>query len=104
MGACSSRVVHQAARRGSCYAHELAFNPVTSGKQLHARTCCCWLVVPPTAAHMSPPAPCAVWYEIYTLSRPGSWITAATHPLLRAFQRKFAADSMAAMQREMLKP
>ncbi|KAI7844502.1 hypothetical protein COHA_001861 [Chlorella ohadii] len=46
----------------------------------------------------------SVWYEIYTLSRPGSWITAATHPLLRAFQRKFAADSMAAMQREMLKP
>lgn len=45
-----------------------------------------------------------VWYEIYTLSRPGSWITAAAHPLLRAFQRKFAADSMAAMQREMLKP
>jgi uncharacterized protein (UPF0548 family) len=42
-----------------------------------------------------------VWYEIYTLSRPGSWITVATHPLLRAFQRKFAADSCDAMQREM---
>lgn len=50
------------------------------------------------------PTPSAVWYEIYTLSRPGSWITAVTHPLLRAFQRKFAADSMAAMQREMLRP
>ena len=50
------------------------------------------------------PAPPAVWYEIYTLSRPGTWVAAATHPLLRAFQRKFAADSMAAMRREMLKP
>lgn len=48
--------------------------------------------------------PGAVWYEIYTLSRPGNWITQATRPLLRAFQRKFAADSMAAMQREMLRP
>ena len=46
----------------------------------------------------------AVWYEIYTLSRPGNWITQATRPLLRAFQRKFAADSIAAMQREMLRP
>jgi uncharacterized protein (UPF0548 family) len=45
-----------------------------------------------------------VWYEIYTLSRPGNWITQATRPLLRAFQRKFAADSIAAMQREMLRP
>jgi len=44
-----------------------------------------------------------VWYEIYTLSRPGNWITTATHLLLRAYQRKFAADSMAAMQREMLR-
>lgn len=43
----------------------------------------------------------SVWYEIYTLSRPGSWITAAAHPLLRAFQRKFAADSCDAMQRQM---
>ncbi|PSC73763.1 hypothetical protein C2E20_2908 isoform X1 [Micractinium conductrix] len=43
----------------------------------------------------------SVWYEIYTLSRPGNWLTTATHPLLRLFQHKFAADSMAAMQRGM---
>lgn len=57
-----------------------------------------------TATGICVPAPPAVWYEIYTLSRPGTWVAAATHPLLRAFQRKFAADSMAAMRREMLKP
>ncbi|KAL4431037.1 hypothetical protein ABPG75_006293 [Micractinium tetrahymenae] len=43
----------------------------------------------------------SVWYEIYTLSRPASWVTTLAHMLLRAYQRKFAQDSMAAMQREM---
>ncbi|KAL4859407.1 hypothetical protein ACK3TF_000514 [Chlorella vulgaris] len=42
-----------------------------------------------------------VWYEIYTLSRPGTLVASAAHPVLRAFQRKFAADSCDAMQREM---
>ena len=69
---------------------------VTQWAQTVCRTCCLLVLLPGTC--------CAVWYEIYTLSRPGSWLTQATRPLLRAFQRKFAADSMAAMQREMLRP
>jgi hypothetical protein len=51
---------------------------------------------------LNPPTPTtAVWYEIYTLSRPGTLVASAAHPVLRAFQRKFAADSCDAMQREM---
>lgn len=43
----------------------------------------------------------SVWYEIYSLSRPAHWITTLTHVLLRAYQHKFARESMVAMQREM---
>lgn len=58
----------------------------------------------PTPPHPPSPAPAPprpVWYEIYSLSRPAHWITTLTHVLLRAYQHKFARESMAAMQREM---
>lgn len=43
----------------------------------------------------------SVWYEIYTLSRPATPVAALAAPLLRFYQRRFAAESGAAMQREM---
>lgn len=39
-----------------------------------------------------------VWYELYSFSRPGSWLTQLAYPLARRQQRKFAAESAAQMQ------
>lgn len=39
----------------------------------------------------------SVWYEIYTLSRPATPLAALFRPLLRHYQARFAAQSMAAM-------
>lgn len=39
-----------------------------------------------------------VWYELYSFSRPGSWLTRLAYPLARRQQRKFATESAAQMQ------
>lgn len=39
-----------------------------------------------------------VWYELYSFSRPGSWLTRLAYPLARRQQRKFAIESAAQMQ------
>jgi uncharacterized protein (UPF0548 family) len=44
------------------------------------------------------PQDSSVWYDLYAFSRPGV-MARMGYPLARALQRKFAKDSMAAMQR-----
>lgn len=46
-------------------------------------------------------APVPRRYEIYTVSKPATPVAMLALPLLRHYQKKFAAESMAAMQREM---
>lgn len=46
----------------------------------------------------------SVWYEIYTLSRPATPLAALAAPLLRHYQRRFAAESAAAMTEKMQSP
>lgn len=40
-----------------------------------------------------------VWYNILAFSRPGHWLVWLGFPVVRRLQRRFAADSMAAMAR-----
>jgi len=40
-----------------------------------------------------------VWYDLLAFSRPGHWLTGLGLPLVRKLQKRFAADSLAAMQR-----
>ena len=46
------------------------------------------------------PADGAVSYEILAYSRPALWVARLGHPLMRRQQRRFAADSLRAMIRE----
>jgi uncharacterized protein (UPF0548 family) len=41
----------------------------------------------------------SVWYDLLAFSRPGHWLARLAYPLARRFQRRFAAESMAAMKR-----
>ena len=41
----------------------------------------------------------SVWYSILAFSRPGKWQARIAKPLSRALQKKFARDSLRAMQR-----
>ncbi len=41
----------------------------------------------------------SVWYDLLAFSRPGHWLTWLGHPVVRRLQRRFAADSLAAMRR-----
>lgn len=41
----------------------------------------------------------SVWYDLLAFSRPGHWMARLAYPVARRFQRRFAADSMAAMKR-----
>lgn len=40
-----------------------------------------------------------VWYDLLAFSRPGHWLVWLGLPVVRRLQRRFAADSLAAMQR-----
>jgi len=40
-----------------------------------------------------------VWYDILAFSRPAHWLVRLGHPVARIFQKRFARDSKAAMQR-----
>ena len=40
-----------------------------------------------------------VWYDILAFSRPKFWVCRLGQPLVRRLQRKFARDSVAALQR-----
>jgi uncharacterized protein (UPF0548 family) len=40
-----------------------------------------------------------VWYDIYAVSRPKHWLAWAGYPVVRAFQLKFAQDSLRAMRK-----
>lgn len=41
----------------------------------------------------------SVWYDLLAFSRPGHWIVKMAYPVARRFQRRFAAESLAAMKR-----
>lgn len=41
----------------------------------------------------------SVWYDLLAFSRPGYWMVKLAYPLARRFQRRFAAESLAAMKR-----
>lgn len=41
----------------------------------------------------------AVWYELAAVSRPAHWLTRLGYPWVRRLQRRFALDSLAAMER-----
>jgi uncharacterized protein (UPF0548 family) len=41
----------------------------------------------------------SVWYEILAFSRPGHWLTGLGLPVVRRLQKRFAAGSLAAMER-----
>lgn len=41
----------------------------------------------------------SVWYDLLAFSRPGYWMVKLARPLARRFQRRFAAESLAAMKR-----
>jgi uncharacterized protein (UPF0548 family) len=41
----------------------------------------------------------SVWYDLLAFSRPGHWLVWLGLPLVRRLQKRFAADSLAAMQR-----
>jgi uncharacterized protein (UPF0548 family) len=56
----------------------------------------------------APPAPAtlqrfladgSVWYDLRAFSRPRYWLVRLTKPLARGLQRRYAVESMAAMQR-----
>ncbi len=44
----------------------------------------------------------SVWYDILAISRPGFWATLG-YPVTRAMQKRFAKDSLASMQRQVLR-
>lgn len=44
----------------------------------------------------------SVWYEVYTVSKPATPVATLAQPLLRFYQRRYAAQSAASMQRQML--
>jgi uncharacterized protein (UPF0548 family) len=41
----------------------------------------------------------SVWYDLFSFSRPSHWLARLAGPLGRLMQRRFARDSLAAMQR-----
>ena len=43
----------------------------------------------------------SVWYDILAISRPGFWATLG-YPVTRAMQKRFAKDSLASMQRQVM--
>lgn len=42
----------------------------------------------------------SVWYDLSAFSRPAHWLARVARPLARRRQRRFAAESLAAMERE----
>ena len=42
-----------------------------------------------------------VWYDLLAFSRPGHWLTRLGLPVVRSLQKRFAADSLAAMKSAM---
>jgi Domain of unknown function (DUF1990) len=44
----------------------------------------------------------SVWYEVYTISKPATFIATAAHPLLKFYQRQFVAQSIQAMKKEII--
>mmetsp|Transcript_16899 Transcript_16899/g.47171 ORF Transcript_16899/g.47171 Transcript_16899/m.47171 type:complete len:238 (-) Transcript_16899:59-772(-) len=40
----------------------------------------------------------SVWYEVYTFSKPAHVLSRLTYPVVRVLQKRFAADSVAAME------
>jgi uncharacterized protein (UPF0548 family) len=43
----------------------------------------------------------SVWYDLLAFSRPGHWLTRLGFPVVRQLQKRFAADSLAAMKNAM---
>jgi uncharacterized protein (UPF0548 family) len=41
----------------------------------------------------------SVWYSIYAVSHPAHWLVSLGYPLARRLQKRFGADSLAAMER-----
>jgi len=44
----------------------------------------------------------SVWYDLLAFSRPGHWLVWLGFPFVRRLQKRFAADSLAAMRRAVL--
>jgi uncharacterized protein (UPF0548 family) len=44
----------------------------------------------------------SVWYDLYALSRPRAFAAKLGYPIARSLQRRFARDSLIAMQRAVL--
>jgi uncharacterized protein (UPF0548 family) len=42
----------------------------------------------------------SVWYEVYTISKPATFIATLAQPLLRFYQRQFVAQSIKAIKKE----